>query len=820
MSIEVIRPNAGVSNTDWGVTGAANVFSATSDNSDSTFGFGEANLAEIVLGFGTYTLQANERCLRVRGRIKASHFRSGEDLVASWNIATAGGNLASDTDTFVASPATKNGTYRTLTPNGTEWTQERIDDLRLRVITYADGSPLRGIKLYEAYIDLDVRVRPTVVVNLPTGSQSTRRPTVTWTPTIGDGQTQTAYCIRVYDLGVNASPAPRNPSEASAGASTTDGLVWSHDVLSGGGVTAVSKQIATSLGDGNFRIYVAVAKDFNGVAWWSAFDSNDISISSPPPAPTGVRPSNLSTWTTSTPTLAATVARSSIGFPALVKAEWQCATDAAFTTAVRTYTNESSSAFSGGGEQALEVPVEDALFQGTWYVRARAVDSFGTAGAWSSHNTFTISHLTGTIMNEPRDGRVIGLTSETAAFSWEYTSSWPGDAITAHRVEVQLAGDGTPIADTGKVVSDENYAVVAIDDTHVGTPLRWRVKVWDADDMESAWSGYFLFGVALTPDIAFTLADPIDNPAPLVTYSYTSTSPLTKHRVRIKDDNGTTVHDSGWVNAPAPEYQVPSAILQNESTYDIRLAARDANRLETVIDGEFDTQWTPPAFPGDATVTWADFDTLGYTTLEWTNADQDPEFFAWRVYRRYGTSPWLLLAENQDEDAGFEFRDYYLASQTDAEYAVVQVARRFGVLIESDYDPLAVPPVGTHYWLLSEEYPSTNVLLANVTSDEFSEEYEEAEFAVAERGRRMELGTRYGYRGSLSAQVWDRPGMTARQARAAIEAIRAQRAALWLRNPFGDVWYVAVGNISMSRISGVGTREFFTATIPYVEVFE
>jgi hypothetical protein len=41
-----------------------------------------------------------------------------------------------------------------------------------------------------------------------------------------------------------------------------------------------------------------------------------------------------------------------------------------------------------------------------------------------------------------------------------------------------------------------------------------------------------------------------------------------------------------------------------------------------------------------------------------------------------------------------------------------------------------------------------------------------------------------------------------------------------MRNPFGDVYRIRVGNLSISRLAGVGVDEFVDVTIPYSEVAE
>jgi alpha-L-rhamnosidase len=88
----------------------------------------------------------------------------------------------------------------------------------------------------------------------------------------------------------------------------------------------------------------------------------------------------------------------------------------------------------------------------------------------------------------------LGIDTPGPRVSWTVSSEVRGQAQTAYRVLVAdspdalKAGRGT-LWDTGKVQSDETIGVV-----YGGKPLAslmryyWKVKVWDKDGAESAWS--------------------------------------------------------------------------------------------------------------------------------------------------------------------------------------------------------------------------------------------------------------------------------------------------------------------------------------------
>jgi hypothetical protein len=59
---------------------------------------------------------------------------------------------------------------------------------------------------------------------------------------------------------------------------------------------------------------------------------------------------------------------------------------------------------------------------------------------------------------------------------------------------------------------------------------------------------------------------------------------------------------------------------------------------------------------------------------------------------------------------------------------------------------------------------------------------------------------------------------TARQMKQDIEDFKFQREYGYLRTPFGDLYSVAWGNVSLKRLAGVATNEFSDVEIPYTEV--
>lgn len=212
----------------------------------------------------------------------------------------------------------------------------------------------------------------------------------------------------------------------------------------------------------------------------------------------------------------------------------------------------------------------------------------------------------------------------------------------------------------------------------------------------------------------------------------------------------------------------------------------------------------------------------GHVKIEWTNGDKDNEWYAWRVYKRnVATGAVGMIFETSIDQPTYEFRDYLARSGIAVEYAVVQVASRFGSPIESVYNWTAATPLTTDYWLLlgnEEDDWDSNRRLHHVTEDSVGDEWEETTHTLAGRGRQKEYGTYYGRSGSISAKLMDRPDSTARYQRLSIEELKARLVPLWLRTPFGDIWQVATGNLQFDREAGVGLREHGSLSFSYEEV--
>lgn len=214
------------------------------------------------------------------------------------------------------------------------------------------------------------------------------------------------------------------------------------------------------------------------------------------------------------------------------------------------------------------------------------------------------------------------------------------------------------------------------------------------------------------------------------------------------------------------------------------------------------------------------YDDQGFVQITWTNAVKDLNFLAWRVYRRKTMdTTWEMLYETSVDQPNYIFKDWLAESGETYLYTVVQLATRFGTPAEGVYVPSdPITPISSDYWLINPANEEKNYRLASVISDDYSEEYEQETIHIIGRGRKTDYGDRLGYSGSLTAQIRNTLEFTARQIRQQILDAKAQKQEYYLRNPFGDIWQVTMGDIGVARMAGVGREEYCDITIPYVEV--
>lgn len=559
-----------------------------------------------------------------------------------------------------------------------------------------------------------------------------------------------------------------------------------------------------------------------------------VTYSDLPPVPTAVAPLSGSTVSTSKPNVSATVGACATGQKS--RMEWQIAQDSGFTTGLRTITEPTSNNRTSGSTNYAWPSGVTALTQGTWYLRARQLDEYGNYGSYSATTSFTVSHLpAATGLNPTGDTyRPTG----NVTFSWNFTDPYSGDTQTAYQLVIEKNSDGTAVLDTGKVASVTSSAIISMTDpTNKDAQLRWKLALWDADDVQGLFSSYSLFRYGDLPSASITYptsGGTVDNPAPTITWTFTSGGGGRTQKsaaVTIRDASTTEVVWSGSVVGATTSITPSSPVLINGTSYTVQVVVTDTADLTANSSTlTFSAVWTPPA-ASTISVGTANYASSGYVDLNWTMTT-DPAFATQRIYRlkpsKYNidleddqgilqVAQWELIYETSD-GLMRSFKDYSAPSGYSTSYKVNQVVTRFGSFVEANSTPQSVTiPQSSNYWLIDPDNDTHNVRLG-VTSDEFHNEIETVFTPLIGRGRHVSYGDDYGVVGSITAQIYNQGSLTAREVRLALEQIKRRRKALYLTNPFGDVWLVGTGDMSISRIAGAGTSEFFTVSFDYSEV--
>lgn len=503
---------------------------------------------------------------------------------------------------------------------------------------------------------------------------------------------------------------------------------------------------------------------------------------------------------------------------------YEAASSTDFVTNFRTW-EPPDSAMTMSGTIEMAVPALYELNQGTWYGRQKFVDEFGQVGAVGPYSTFTVAHAPSTSGHVPTSGAAV--EAGTPRLNWNFFDTSPTDSQTAYQVVVERNDTFDVILDTGKVSSD----VTHVDPTIAAytVPLRWKVRVWDTDDVVSAYSGYNIFAVYYSPTVTFFAVE-ADTPAPLIEWTFLSgTSPTqATYRVSIKDTaTQEVVYDSGILVGANDDFQVPDAVLTKNVEYEVTIRITDAFGMAADNTYTYTPTWTgadQPTFLVDV----SRFESHGFNKITWAG-EPASGFVAWRVYRREAGGSWERIAHVTG--GPLNIIDFLAPSATQTDYTVVQVTNLDGAEVESDYDIIStVTPTSSHYWLIdpdetamSEEAHDSltnpvSTMLAHVVDDPFQEEYEEEMHRIIGRGVRREVGTRWGFSGEIRAQLRGLSSLDPREERLRLEELRSTGKEMYLRNPFGDLWRVAVGTLKYKRVPGVGTSEYTEVSLPYQEV--
>ena len=496
---------------------------------------------------------------------------------------------------------------------------------------------------------------------------------------------------------------------------------------------------------------------------------------------------------------------------------------------------------------------DDGYFQNeSWNGWGGIVDLFGNStGTSLPAKTFAIRHPPAASNMTPRDGEIVVLTGTSGnlvTFTWDFTDSSAPDTQTAYRIQIFNSATNAQLYDSTKVVSTAKSATVDAS-AWLSTPLRWTLGLWDSDDVISTTNEQNSsqdFRIVTKPTI--TVSDPVGSstvttgvPSTTFTVGANDTRKIVAYRA-VWRQQGSIVYDSGKVPISAVNNDVithtaPKSYFKNNQAYSLSVSIFDEYGISvSTAPIPFSVAFVVPAAPAGVAVSTASFNSEnagGFVSITWDNSAIDVDFQAWVVYRRddvIDPNTGLVIQQGELKEIGrvtlpqgtYQFKDYYAPSSYQTGYLVRQEVNRFNDEVESsNTTTVDVKPVSDGYWLLSTEVDNPiAVRLSIVTADDFTDEYEEAEFQIMGRGRYVERGDRLGVRGTLTAQIRDNEGMSARQKALKLKAVKTDNRKLYLRNPFGDIFRVSVGNLGISRVAGVGLSEFVDVTVPYAEVYD
>lgn len=820
MSIVTVRPDSTFSN-GWSTNyiNAASHHAAQSDNNPATTGAtSRAGLSysigvttgELILGVGDYTIPAGKRVESVRARIWTGTQSSGFAYIMTtylWDGNAYISAISQNTSNLAITEFTSS--WFSSTVAGGEWVQAFINGIYVR---FLDGGGPTTANVAETFVDLDVRTQPTVAITSVTASS--HKPQVFWTYTDPDGLSgQSAFQVKIF------TAAQYGAGGFNADTSTYyDGTGEIQNASSGWQGTRL-------LPNGTYRAYVKVAKLFRGsVQWYSNWTFYTFVINDTPPAPTAVGPSSNEVVNTDIPILRATVSLNpNFSWAPRVKAQWQLAQDFGFTTGLRTI-DEPVADFRSSGTTTEVVSTAQQLFQGTWYIRARELDELGAYGAYSSSTSFVVSHPPTAINLNPTNDTTLQYGANGAVtFTWTFADTSTIDFQTAYQILIEQNSDGTLIVDSGKIAASTNSATLIIPLAYKDVQLRWKIRLWDSDNVVGNYSPASTFRAGDPPTVTITSpTTTASSPNPPITWTFATGNPQrTQKSFEVSFSKlGVPVYDSGVIQQNVQTYTPTSPIYTNGDTGTVTVIVTDTANLQSSATATFTVSYTPPAAPSftpDATT----YPTLGYTTIQWTRSP-DSAFTNWRLYRRIvGDTTWTNVFETPVAGTGTgTVQDWTAGSGVAYEYAMVQEAQRFGVAVESVYNASSsTSGSSTEYFLVHPTDNTQNFHLYHVVSDQFTEEFETASLVLLDRGRKTDYGQRLGYTGSLTANLYDQTGNTARAQRLALQALKNQMTFVYLRNPFGDVWAVETADIQITRMGGVGTKEFSSVIIPYQEVF-
>lgn len=546
------------------------------------------------------------------------------------------------------------------------------------------------------------------------------------------------------------------------------------------------------------------------------------------PVPTNLVPLNGSIVTSSRPAIGASIVNSAPQAADSFAREWQFCQVNTFTGGTLKTITETTYGSTKSGQIAY--PAATArLTQGLWYMRVRTlVEGTDSVSAWTATTSFTVAHPPGIASNRTPSGGESLAYAASVPLTFRFNDPWVGlgeGLIGDYTINVDtLEGPltGLPVTLTGTFAIDGNIKSVSLATNAAwkDKALIWRVRTDDEDNATGATSGYNVFYIRDPPTIAVTAptaSEVVLVATPTFEWTVTASEGRTQASAVVRVYREGVLFYTANIVGSALIHTPDFPILEPDLDYTVTVQVTDTSGVTGIspaqaFTADIDVPDTPIFGLDDSR-----FADEGLITVDWAGSTSEAAILEWRILRReVGTGVWERIATVSP--SLFAYEDWLAPSHTPLEYAVSQVALSFGMPIESAIVPQTITPGSDRYLIVCPDDPTLNIVV-NATGESFNEEYEESTLNLIGRGRRHEIGTRYGYSGTLTAQLYDDETFTGRQKRLKLEYMRSAGLRYYLRNPFGDVWRIALTGLSFERIAGTsGLQEYTTASISYIEV--
>jgi hypothetical protein len=424
-------------------------------------------------------------------------------------------------------------------------------------------------------------------------------------------------------------------------------------------------------------------------------------------------------------------------------------------------------------------------------------------------------------------------SSGDVVFSWTFSDTEPTDVQSEYSLEVVRTDTGASVLSTGWVVSNDKTVTKTFNYDLYEIPLTWSVQLKDVDGTAGQIAGPRDFTLGHPPAVAIVTpayGSTVTTATPTISWSYSSLGSRTQKAFRITiQDAGDVeiVADTQWRMGAETSYTFPTNVVENLHDYNIQVMVFDTAGLYDETYGYIVCDWIEPAL-AVPTITMDSYK----VRLFWGDATKDDDFISWRVYRRYmvpasvqldtenTATTWVLLFETNEDSPVYLYDDYTCPLNKPVDYVIVQVADRFGSVIESNitsFDTITLE--GDKYYFVPEDPIGTIASYESnsVTGDNFTRDIEQETLHVVGRGRQVQVGDDLGYNGTLTLKF--RNPATARINREFLERLSSDTNKVYIKTPFGDVVLVSLGSVGTNRQAGFGGgADIADVTVPYLQV--